>query len=215
MEEYLNKPLPLLPIDSDSISIDARSIRSIASSTGPFTTPTSIDDTQQIIQWQAAELLNALDIDVLIHRVPRLAGSFKEIERVPVIRSYMNMLLLLQEKDTQKQWITRIPYDQEDRRFLIDQVEPLIRASKRFNFRVPKIYHYGLAKDKENDLGVDYMLLDFMDGHQMPMWTKNFPSNNQKHQILDQMTDIYLEMFSKPVSYDDRLRLTSMFSDRI
>lgn len=209
MEERLTAPLPLLDLDLDGKSLSEKSRKSIASTTGPFTTPGLTNDTQIVIQWQAAELLNRIDTSILVNKVPKLAGAFCEIERVPIIKSYMNMLLLLQEKGTDKQWITRIPYSQEDKEFLTDQVEPLIRVNKRYSFRVPYLYHYGLAKDPSNELGIDYMLLDFIDGRQMKMWTETFPAWDQKKQVLDQLADIYLEMFSKPVAYEDRLKLDS------
>ncbi|KAK5105146.1 hypothetical protein LTS08_001420 [Lithohypha guttulata] len=205
MEDRLSAPLPLLALDSDTVSL-----RSVSSSTGPFTTPgEATDDTELVIHWQAAELLNRINIDALLHKVPKLAGSDCEIERVPVIKSYMNVLLLLQEKDTDKQCITRIPYCQSDRDFLIDQVEPLIRVNRKFSFRVPYLYHYGLAQDPENELRVDFMLLDFIDGRQMKMWTESFPAWEQKRQVLEQIAEIYLEMFSKPVIYKDRLVLNN------
>lgn len=160
MEDRLSAPLPLLPLDTETASLV-----SSQSSNGPWTTPRGHrDETEQVIAWQAAEILNQINIDVLIHKVPKLAGQDNEIQRVPVVKSYMNVLLLLQEKDTDKQWITRIPYNQSDRDFLVEQVEPLIRVNKKFKFRVPYLYHYGLAKDPNNELGVDFLLLDFIDG---------------------------------------------------
>lgn len=42
------------------------------------------------------------------------------------------------------------------------------------------------------------------------MWTEIFPAMTQKQQILEQIADMYLEMFSKPVTYKDRLVLRSM-----
>lgn len=164
MEERLSAPLPLLPLDGDSKSISSRSFQSVASTSGPFTTPKQSNDTELVINWQAADLLQQIDINVLINKIPKLAGSFSEIEQVPIIKSYMNLLLLLQEKDTGKQWITRFPYYQEDASFLIDQVEPLIRVNRKFSFRVPYMYAYGLAGDPRNELGVDFLLLDFIDG---------------------------------------------------
>ena len=163
MEEILSSPLPLLPLDGDTRSISS-SVPSLLSSTGPLTTPTYHDDPQLHISWQAALLLQQIDTDVLIHKVPRLAGTFSEIEKVPIIKSYINLLLLLQERDTGKQWITRIPHYQEDSTFLIDQVEPLIRVSKKFSFRTPYMYGYGLSRDPKNALGVDFLLLDFIEG---------------------------------------------------
>lgn len=210
MEERLSAPLPLLPLDDDRKSLSTGSIKSVASTTGPFTTPGAPNDTQLIIHWQAAELLSRIDKNVLVNHVPKLAGAFCEIEQVPIIKSYMNMLLLLQEKNTNQQWITRIPYHQEDQDFLIDVVEPLIRVNRKYTFRVPHLYHYGLAKDRMNGLGMDFMLLNFIDGRQMPMWTNTFPAWEQKKRILDQVANIYLEMFSKPVTYSDRLILNSM-----
>lgn len=166
MEETLSAPLPLLPLDTDSRSVSARSLLSIASTSGPFTTPKPINDTELIINWKAADLLRQIDSNILINKVPKLAGSFGEIEQVPIIKSYMNLLLLLQEKDTDKQWITRFPYYQEDATFLIDQVEPLIRVNQKFSFRIPYLYAYGLAGDPQNQLGLDFLLLDFIDGKQ-------------------------------------------------
>lgn len=209
MEERLSAPLPLLPINQESL--ESSSIRSVPSATGPFTTPGRTDDTQTVIQWQAADLLNKIDSEVLVRKIPRLAGSYCEIEQVPIIRSYMNVLLLLQEKDTGKQWVTRIPYKQQDSRFLIDQVEPIIRVRKRFKFGVPYLYHYGFVEDEEFAIGVDYMLLEFMAGRQMLMWTETFPRMEQKNQILEQLTDIYMGMFTTPVTYSDRLQLRSTF----
>ena len=133
MEERLSAPLPLLPLELNQEGLEVKSVRSFASTTGPSTTPGTPNDTAAVIHWQAAELLSAIDTDVLISRVPKLAGSCCDIEQVPIIKSYMNMLLLLQEKDTEKQWITRIPYFQEDKAFLTDQVEPLIRVNKSSN----------------------------------------------------------------------------------
>ena len=219
MEEVLSAPLPLLPLNIDEVNAEEegnlqvpQTLRHVPSQTGPLTTPGIVDDTQTVIQWQAAELLSIIDIDTLIYKVPRHAGSYQEIDRVPIIKSYMNVLLLLQEKASEKQWITRIPYLQEDHRFLVDQVEPLLRAGQRFKtFRVPRLYHYGLAKDKMNDLGIDYMLLDFLDGRQMPMWTETFPCKAQKTSILEQIARIYIEMFSQPVTYHDKLVLNSTF----
>lgn len=210
MEDRLSRPLPLLPLDPENS--ETASVDSVLSSNGPWTTPRRPkDETQIVIGWQAAAILNRIDTDVLIHKVPKLAGQFHEIEHVPVIKSYMNLLLLLQEKGTEKQWITRIPYHQSDREFLTEEVEPLMRVKKKFKFRVPYLYHYGLAKDPNNDLGVDFMLLDFIDGDQMKMWTETFPAWGQKLQVLEQIADVYIEMFSKPVTYQDRLVLKSEF----
>ena len=49
----------------------------------------------------------------------------------------------------------------------------------------------------------------------MPMWTEVFPAMNQKQKILEQIADMYLEMFSKPVMYKDRLVLKSKSSNTI
>lgn len=49
----------------------------------------------------------------------------------------------------------------------------------------------------------------------MPMWTEIFPAKNQKEQILEQIAGIYLDMFSKPVTYEDRLVLTSISTDTL
>lgn len=145
--------------------------------------------------------------------MPKLAGAFCEIDKVPIITSYMNMLLLLHEKDTNMQWITRIPYQQEDAEFLPEQVEPVVRARKKFSFKVPYLYHYGLAKDPDNPLGMDFMLLEFIDGRMMTMWTETFPTWDQKKQVLAQIAGIYIEMLSKPVTYEDRLVLDSEFGN--
>ena len=53
------------------------------------------------------------------------------------------------------------------------------------------------------------MLLDFMDGRQMPMWTESFPAWEQKKQVLEQIADICMEIFIKPVVYEDRLVIES------
>lgn len=208
MGQRLYNPLPelqLLPHDHDQETLEVAS-----PDTGSLATPKVTNDTAIVIQWQAAQLLNKIDHHALVKLVPRISGSFCEIDRVPIIKSYMNMLLLLHEKDSNKQWIARIPYDQEDEEFLVDQVEPLIRASKRFkSFRCPRLYHYGLAKDEKNPLGMDFMLLDFIDGRQMPMWTETFPTMKQKRQVLEQVADVYMEMFANPATYEDRLILKS------
>ena len=208
MEERLSEPLPLLALDNDRTSLLPPRR---ASTTGPFTTPGTPRDTQDVIQWQAATLLNRLDTNVLVSFVPKLAGACCEIDRVPIITSYMNMLLLLHEKHTNMQWITRFPYEQEDPKFLPEQVEPFIRAQKKFSFKIPYLYHYGLAKDPGNPLGLDFMLLEFIDGRMMNMWTETFPTWEQKKQVLTQLADIYMEMFGKPVTYEDRLLLNSKF----
>ncbi|KAK5949512.1 hypothetical protein OHC33_009505 [Knufia fluminis] len=178
MEDRLSAPLPLLSIDQESL--ESSSIKSVPSTTGPFTTPGPTDDTHTVIQWQAAELLNKINREVLIK----------------VFLSWQGPV-----------WITRIPHQQRDSRFLVDQVEPFIRAKKKFKFGVPYLYHYGFAEDEENAIGVDYMLLDFMAGRQMLMWTETFPTTEQKKQVLDQLADIYMEMFTKPATFADRLAL--------
>lgn len=214
MEECLTKPLPTLsdiqgqglPIDYDKTTLE-----SALANAGTLTFPANGDDTATIIQWQAVHLLNKIDPDVLRGLLSKLPGASSQVGEIPIIKSYMNLLLLLTEEDSGKQWITRIPYDQEDRRFLIDQIEPLLRVRKRFGgFRVPKLYQYGLARDEENKLGIDYMLLDFVDGEQMPLWTENYPAWEHKEQILDRLADIYTEIFSRSASYDDRLQIRSM-----
>lgn len=43
----------------------------------------------------------------------------------------------------------------------------------------------------------------------MKMWTESFPAWEQKLQVLEQIADVYIEMFSKPVTYQDRLVLKS------
>jgi len=45
----------------------------------------------------------------------------------------------------------------------------------------------------------------------MNMWTETFPTWEQKKQVLTQLADIYMEMFGKPVTYEDRLLLNSKF----
>lgn len=219
MEEYLIKSLPtLLGIQERGLPIDydQSTLEFVLATVGTLTSPAHGDETATIVQWQAAHLLNNIDPDVLRGLLSKLPGASSEIGGIPIIESYMNLLLLLTEEDSGKQWITRIPYDQEDRRFLIDQVEPLLRARKRFNeFCVPKLYQYGLARDEDNNLGIDYMLLDFIDGEQTSMWTEKFPAWGNKEQILDQLADIYMEFFSKPAAYEDRLQLRSMWRSQI
>lgn len=214
MEEHLTKPLPTLSdVQEEGLPIDydQKILESALANVGTLTSPTNGDDTATIIQWQAAHLLNKIDPDVLRGLLSKLPGASSKIGDIPIVKSYMNLLLLLTEEDSGKQWITRIPYDQEDRRFLIDQVEPLLRVRKRYHgFRVPKLYQHGLARDEQNMLGIDYMLLDFIDGEQMSLWTESYPAWEHKEQILGQLADIYVEIFAKPASYEDRLQIRSM-----
>lgn len=214
MEEYLTKPLPTLSVvREEGLPVDdgQQTFKSLAFGEEASNSPSTEDDmTTLVIQWQAANLLSRVDPDALKGMLSKIPGASHKIGEIPIIKSYTNLLLLLHEEDSEKQWITRIPYDQEDRKFLIDEVEPLMRVAKRFTgFRVPRLYQYGLAKDQKNRLAVDYMILDFIDGRQMPMWTENYPAWEQKEQILEQLADIYIEWFSKPATYDDRLVLTS------
>jgi hypothetical protein len=218
MEEYLTRPPPTMSdIQEEGLPIDynQKTLEFALAKIGTLTSPANGDDFATIIQWQAAHLLNKIDPDVLKGLLSKLPGASSKIGEIPIIKSYTNLLLLLTEEDSGKKWITRVPYGQEDQRFLIDQVESLLRVRKRFTgFRVPKLYHYGLAGDETNKLAIDYMLLDFIDGEQMPMWTETHPTWEQKEQILDQLADTYMEIFSKPVSFEDRLELRSMWRVR-
>ena len=74
-------------------------------------------------------------------------------------RIWERLPLLLHKKGTITQQITRFPYKQEDSKFLPEQVEPVIRARKKFLFKVFCLYHHGLTKDPCNPLGLEFMLL--------------------------------------------------------
>lgn len=171
---------------------------------GGLETPTTVEHIDTIIHWKAAEVIARLDQSALERLVSRIPGSYRKIRRRWVIRSWQNLLIFFHERESDKRWVVRIPYKQEDKHFLEDEVLPLKRVSRMFpNFRKPTLYRWGLASDPDNEIGFNYMLLDFIDGAQMPSWTEDFPCIEQKERLLAQLCDIHIQILTRPVKHSD------------
>ena len=116
-----------------------------------------------------------------------------------VIQTGGSLLLLLEFTDNPSRWSVRIPSAYGG---YVDYwkmcIHPLeFVASEISHLPAPRVHAYDLSST--NSVGVPYMILDWVDGTPLFAFTDTFPSPEKRFQILDDMSDIILDLIFCPL----------------
>ncbi|KNG82932.1 hypothetical protein ANOM_007954 [Aspergillus nomiae NRRL 13137] len=104
------------------------------------------------------------------------------------------IIFIISFRDRHERWAARIPLNQDDS-FLEICIRPIQLARKSPNVPAPRIHgHFDCGSCGYNPVGVGYMLLDWIEGSPMMPWDQSTPPVPYRQKVLDQITDLILNM---------------------
>jgi len=142
------------------------------------------------------ETLEKLNKDALLHTATSLSsGSPCYFIGEPITQSSCT-IFVIKFPGENKCWAARIPEDQEYS--LQISVKPLeFLAHNLPNIPAPRLHGYfDAGVERNNPVGVAYMLLDWIEGKHMPVWSLASPTVPIRHKLLDQLAGMMLDMLS-------------------
>ncbi|KAE8138723.1 hypothetical protein BDV38DRAFT_281652 [Aspergillus pseudotamarii] len=142
------------------------------------------------------EVFKLLNKQALVEVVSSLAGTPAcqlDNNSSPITGpGYVIFIISFHEKD--ERWAARIPLNQDDS-FLEICTRPIQLAHWSPNSPAPRIHGYfDCGSRGYNPVGVGYMLLDWIEGSPMTPWDQSTPASPYRQKVLDQITDLILNM---------------------
>lgn len=118
-----------------------------------------------------------------------------------VIKTGNTITIMLKFSRVQSRWAVRLPstLGADVRDWKLCLISPLQFINSALpKFPAPRIHAYDLSYD--SPLTLPYIILDWIEGTPLAPFTESWPTANQRMRILDELSDILLELLLLPLN---------------
>lgn len=128
-----------------------------------------------------------------------------------IMKTGDSLLLVLEFAQSKSRWAVRLPtdYGVPAEYWAPCLVPPLLFIETALpQLPAPRIHSYSFSYD--GPVGVPYILLDWIEGKPLPPFTDTWPRREQRYNILDELSDILLDLIFCPLDHAQGIRYYGM-----